>query len=382
MLFTAEVLLTLLMIYVALTALYNLRTMLRLPFAGAGRCGEGLVSVLIPARNEAANIGSCLDSVLSQQGVQIEILVLDDDSRDKTADIVESYVMRDPRVRLLRGAPLPSGWQGKAWACHQLAHHARGEWLLFLDADSRPHADAIASGVAAAEGACLDLLSLIPDMQLHTFGLRVLMAMVPFVLVGWVPHDLFTVHPNPMFAVAYGPFILVRRSVYEMAGGHAAICDDIVDDVGLARAVKRAGGRVALADGVDVLSVACYRDYVSAWRGMAKSMYPVFNYRPSHLLLAMVSVVLIYASPYLLITNALWTGVFTAAGFWLPFCQILLACAAMGVTGRRYNIPTSYAPLYPLTLLSAIGYCTDSVLTYTFGPGTIWKDRVYRLGHR
>ena len=160
MLLVGQVVLTLVMIYVGLTTLHNLHTMIRLPCQAGPASSLPLVSVLIPARNETLNISACLEAVLSQDYPRFEVFVLDDDSSDDTAVIIGWYAAADPRLRLLRGAPLPEDWQGKSWACHQLYGQARGEWLLFLDADARSRRDTISSAVAAAYNHHLDLLSL------------------------------------------------------------------------------------------------------------------------------------------------------------------------------------------------------------------------------
>ncbi|MHB9032011.1 MAG: glycosyltransferase family 2 protein [Anaerolineae bacterium] len=380
MLVVSQVLLTLLMIYVALTTLHNLRTMIRLPVARASGTNQPLVSVLIPARNEAHNLPTSLASVLRQAYPHLEVLVLDDDSRDETSAVVEQFAAQDDRLRLLHGALLPEGWQGKSWACHQLYEQSHGEWLLFLDADTRLRSDAIASAVAAAQQGSLDMLSLLPDLQLNSFGLRVLLALIPFVLIGWVSHNAFTGNPNPMMAIAYGPFILVRRHLYEVSGGHQAIRSDIVDDVGLARAFKRVGGRIALADGVDVMQVASFANARTAWRSITKSIYPVFNYNLVTIFLTVIVVTLIYVTPYLLLANSLWLGAFTLTGFWMPLIQVLLAASVMGLIGRRFLIPTWYASLYLFTLLLGVVLCLDSAYVRTLGPGTVWKDRIYHFG--
>ncbi len=382
MLVIGQVILTVIMIYVALTTLYNLRTMVRLPTSARLADSSALVSVLVPARNEALKIAVCLEAVLQQDYPNFEVLVLDDGSTDDTAHIVEHIAAADPRVRLLRGAPLPDGWQGKAWACQQLSEQAHGEWLLFLDADTRPRQDAVSCAVAAAEHDHIDLLSLLPDMQLKTLGQRLLLMLLPYVLMGWVPHNLFTDNPSPVLAIAYGPFMLVRRSTYERTGGHQAIRSDIVEDVALARAVKRIGGRIVLADGVDVLQVDNYNNFPEAWRGISKCIFPVFGYHLGYILLAVLSVIFIYAWPLLNLWKAIWLGVFTLTGFWLPLLQALLAASAMYLIDRRFRIPGRYAPLYWLTLVLGIGVCLDSAYSYLLGPGAVWKDRIYRFSSK
>lgn len=313
------------MLYVVLTALYNLRFMPRLPSDDPLPESLPSVSVLVPARNEERNIGACLESLRAQDYPNLEILVLDDDSSDATAAIVEQAVWRDGRVRLLRGKPLPTGWHGKAWACHQLAQAARGQWLLFADADTRHRPNSVSSALALARARNLDLLSLIPDMGLRGFWERVMMAVIPLVFVGCVPHFAFTRTRTPVLAAAIGPFMLFRRETYERFGGHEAVRGDIVEDVFIARWVKRAGGRIALADGVDTLRVDFYSGFRETWEGLSKSAFAAFDYSLPGVLAAIAAFVALFLGPYAVLYQGWRAGLTDLAHFSLPLTQIILA---------------------------------------------------------
>jgi chlorobactene glucosyltransferase len=374
-----QVLITLIVCYVLLVAWFNLRTMIRLPTGDALPQPLPLVSVLLPARNEARNIGPCLASLLAQDYPNLEIFVLDDDSTDDTARIAQEYAARCARVRVISGQPLPAGWHGKAWACHQLAQEAKGEWLLFVDADTRHRPNAVSAALAAASARGLDLVSLLPDMALETFGLRVIMAIIPFVFVGCVPHIAFTRSRWPLLAGAIGPFMLFRREVYERLGGHEAVRADIVEDVFIARQVKRVGGRIALADGVDVLRVEFYRDFGEAWHGLSKSAFPALNYSLLALLVALAAFAAVFLGPYISLYNAWHTH---RADLWhlgLPVLQIALTWLAMALIHRRFRIPPWYAPLSLLTILAAILFAMDSVANSLWGAGVEWKGRTYQF---
>ena len=377
-----QLLVTFASLYVLLTTLYNLRHMLRLPSQEALPRTLPLVSVLIPARNEARNIRDCLASLAAQDYPHLEILVLDDDSSDATPEMVQEVTARHGHIRLLHGQPLPPDWHGKAWACHQLSQEARGEWLLFVDADTRHRPNCISAAMAVACSHSLDLLSLLPDLALRTFGLRVIMSVIPFVFVACVPHAAFTKTRWPILAAALGPFMLFRREVYHRIGGHEAVRRDIVDDVFIARWIKRVGGRAALAEGVSALRVEFYRDFAEAWHGLSKSAFPTFNYSLTGMILVLTASAVVLLGPYVFIYGAWRSGWIDWPHFGLPLTQVLLTCLAMGLIDGRFLVPRRYALLAGLTVLTAILFCMDSVACSLFGIGTVWKGRTYQFrGH-
>lgn len=370
------------MLYVLLTALYNLRFMPRLPWDAPLPQSLPLVSVLVPARNEERNIGACLESLMAQDYPRMEILVLDDDSSDATAAVVETMAGRDGRIRLLRGKPLPVDWHGKAWACHQLAQATHGEWLLFADADTRHRPNSVSSALALAHARNLDLLSLIPDMGLKGFWERVMMSVIPLVFVGCVPHFAFTRTRWPVLAGAIGPFMLFRRETYERFGGHEAVRSDIVEDVFIARWVKRVGGRIALADGVDVVRVDFYNGFRETWNGLSKSTFAAFNYSLPGILAAILAFVVLFLGPYAVLYHAWRAGLADLAHFSLPLTQIILAWVAMWFVDGRFLIPRRYAMLIGLTVIMAALFCFNSIASSLFGAGTVWKGRAYQFRHR
>jgi len=370
------------MLYILLTTLYNLRYMPRLPGDDPLPEPAPLVSVLVPARNEERNIGACLASLAAQDYPNLEILVLDDDSSDATATIVETMARNDGRIRLLRGQPLQPGWHGKAWACHQLAQAARGQWLLFADADTRHRPDSVSSALAMVRGRNLDLLSLIPDMGLKGFWERVMMSVIPLVFVGCVPHFVFTRTRQPVLAGAIGPFMLFRRETYERFGGHEAVRSDIVEDVFIARWVKRVGGRIALADGVDTLRVDFYNGFRETWNGLSKSAFAALDYSLVGTLAAITAFLALFLWPYALVYQAWRTGLTDLAHFSLPLTQIILAWVAMWFIDGRFAIPRRYAMLVGLTVIMAALFCLNSIASSLFGAGTVWKGRAYQFRHR
>jgi chlorobactene glucosyltransferase len=370
------------MVYILLTTLYNLRHMLRLPSLDSLPWPPPLVSVLVPARDEARNIRACLESLLQQDYPNLEIIVLDDDSSDETPEIVRELAAQHPKIRLITGQPLPPNWHGKAWACQQLSQQARGEWLLFVDADTRLRSDCVSAALAVAWANGLDLVSLLPNMALKTFGERVIMAVIPFVFIACVPHFMFTWTRYPGLVAAIGPFMLFRRETYQKFGGHEAVRRDIVEDVMIARWVKRVGGKVALVDGIATLRVEFYQGFREAWHGLSKSAFPAFDYSLLGMLLALAAFALVFLGPYLFLYGAWRDGLRDLAHFWLPLAQVSLAWLAMWLINGRILIPRPYALLLGLTVLVAMLFSLHSVWSHLVGPGTVWKGRTYQFKGR
>jgi hypothetical protein len=226
-------------------------------------------SLLVPARDEARRLPDTLPGLRSQPAA--EILVLDDGSRDATARVVRGAAAVDPRARLLTGTAVPSGWVGKNWACHQLAAAATGDLLVFCDADVRLHAGALAAAWTQMHRQHADVLSVFPRQLTGTLGERLLVPLIDETLLAFLPHRLLSL-PVPAAAVATGQFLAFRREAYRAIGGHRAVAGHIVEDLALARLVRRAGLRLGLALGGSLVTARMYDGFTDVVRGVAKSM--------------------------------------------------------------------------------------------------------------
>jgi hypothetical protein len=236
-----------------------------------GPAGSGRVSVLIPMRDEAAHARACLEAVLAQDGVA-EVLVLDDGSTDGTAEIA-----RGLGVRVLTGRPLPAGWLGKPHACQQLADAAdpASDVLLFLDADVRLRPGAVAATAGLLGG--LDLVSPYPRQLAGTAAERLVQPLLQWSWLTFLPLRLAERSPRESLAAANGQLLAVRRAAYDRAGGHAAVRAEVVEDVALLRAVKRAGGRGGVADGTALADCRMYSGWPDLREGYTKSLWSAFG---------------------------------------------------------------------------------------------------------
>ena len=232
-----------------------------------GGAGGSPVSVVIPARNEAANIAAAVRAALAAR--PLEVIVVDDQSGDDTPAIVHRLAAEDARVRPVAAPPLPPDWCGKPFACQVGADHARGELILFLDADVR-----LAPGALAALRRRLganDLLSAFPFEATGTWLERLLLPLIPFVLLGFLPLARMRRSRHPAYAAGCGQVMLVRAAAYRDVGGHTAIGPSLMDGIALPRAFRRAGRPTDVCDGTDLAACRMYHGAREAWAGLAKN---------------------------------------------------------------------------------------------------------------
>ena len=257
------------------------------------------VSILLPARNEAARITPTLRALLAQGGLpDMELLVLDDGSTDGTGDVVRQIVGADPRVKIIDGPddPPPPGWLGKSWACYRLAQEATGSVLVFIDADVQLSQRAIASTIHHMRKADLDLLSPYPRQVAVTPAERITQPLVTWSWVATLPIRITERRHYPSMAAAIGQFLVVDARAYRVSGGHAAVSDMILEDVGILRALKRSGFRGAPADGSQVASCRMYESADEIYAGYTKSVWSAFG--PSVVAYGMVGVIVgAYVAP-------------------------------------------------------------------------------------
>ncbi len=341
-----------------------------------------LVSVLVPARNEERAIGRCVESLMQQDYPHLEILVLDDQSEDRTAAIVEELAARSPMVRLLRGGPLPPNWHGKAYACAQLARAARGEWLLFVDADTVHAPDAVSTALGAALEQQADLLTMMPQVLEESFGEALLLPLIPLTFGVFLPMGLVAGRRYPLIAGALGPFLLFRREVYERVGGHEATRTDIVEDMKLARLVKQQRGLVVWIDGTALTRVRFYHNLREAWRGFAKTTFAALNYSVAGLIAGLIACAAVYVAPYGFLAAGLLSHRFDAALFWLPLSQIVLAWASRWLVAQRFHMRRSMAFLHPLMMIVTMLLTAQAAYQAIFGRGLAWKGRAYQFRAR
>ncbi|MEU7584988.1 glycosyltransferase [Micromonospora sp. NPDC049230] len=287
------------------------------------------VAVLLPLRDEAARVTPCLRALLAQRGVPgLRVVVLDDGSTDGTAEVVRAVAGDDPRVTLRTGVAPPPGWLGKPHACWQLATGADPDAtaLVFVDADVVLAPHAVAAAVTELRAARVTLLSPYPRIVVATAADRLVQPLLQWLWLTFLPLRAMERSPRPALAAAGGQFLVVDRAGYTAAGGHVEVADKILEDVELARAVKRAGGRIALADGSRLATCRMYDDWPQLRDGYSKSLWASFGH-PGAAAVVVALLLLLYTAPPLVAVIALLAG---APGL----AAVALAGYLLGVAGR------------------------------------------------
>ncbi len=333
------------------------------------------VSVLVPARNEIENIADCLAGLLRQDYPNLEILVLDDGSTDGSTEAVLELAAGDPRLRLARGQALPDGWAGKAHACWQAAQHADGEWLLFVDADTR-HAPALVSAaVSAARERRADLVSTFPRQIAKSLGEALTAPMIYWVLFVLLPIRTVSNRRSAAFTAACGQFLLVRREAYFAVGGHQAIRGSLHDGLHLARLFKRRGLRVALVDLSEEISCRMYRGWRECWLGFSRNAFQAVGSLPILMLLTGVQGAF-FLAPFLFLGAAAVLGWPAWSG--LVLFQVLLLLLLQATLRDRFHYPWTTVILFPLALGVLLAIQWRSWWVTVRGTTLVWKEREVR----
>jgi len=347
-----------------------------------------LVSILVPARNEALNIEACVGSLLAQDYPRFEIIVLDDHSDDGTGDLIRGLGLGETGDRrVMASSPLPAGWTGKGWACHQLSQAAQGEFLFFTDADTTHAPGTVSATVGAAKEYRADLVSAWPRLITVTLGEKLIIPMILVLGMCIYPHWLVLLlqkHPHlavrvPAFlrhglGAANGQFMFFTRAGYDRIGGHAALHDHLVEDVALGRAVANRMGegmRLLNCESLDFSTCRMYRSFGETWEGFTKNMRAAFEDS---------------------LAGFLVIGATQCCGFLLPFVFVFTAGPAvrpiiLAQIGVIYLVRIVLTLRFRTSWLSGLLHPVGEVLSLGIGlnswrrlasKGVQWKGRVYQ----
>lgn len=338
------------------------------------------LSVLIPARNEERNIVATLGSVLSNRDCIFEVIVLDDHSTDKTAQLVQDIARLDDRVRLESAPPLPEGWCGKQHACSVLATLARNPLLVFMDADVRLSPDSLTRMTAFLESRNVALASGVPHQELGTFSERLLIPLIHFILLGFLPmREMRRTNAAPAkyqtMSAGCGQLFIARRDAYVASGGHAMIRDSLHDGLKLPRVFRKAGFATDLFDATDIASCRMYHSNAETWRGLGKNAVEGIA-APSTI--GPMSAVLLFGQvmPFALL------GFYQKLTAITAIVAVLAACFAYlprFVSAIRFHQPFLAAVLHPSGILGLLFIQWKAFLRHLRGKPSEWKGRTYSL---
>ncbi len=324
------------------------------------------LSILVPARNEAAVIGQTIRTLLAQTYPNFELILLDDQSDDGTAAAAGQAANGDDRFKLISGTPLPPGWLGKNWACHQLSQAATGHYLLFADADVRWLPDALAALLALAQTAQADLLTIWPTQQTETWAERLVVPLMSFAILCYLP--ILPVHFANLtaFAAANGQCLLFRREAYQKVGGHTAVRHNVIEDVALAKVIKAHKLRLRMADGNQLIRCRMYQNWPEVRAGFAKNIVAGHGGSVPLLLLSTLFHWLVFLFPWF------W---FAATLDWWPLGLGLAGVGLRAGTAVFTHQRPFDALLMPLSVLLMTRIAWQSIQWQRQGTAQ-WKGRI------
>ena len=331
-----------------------------------------VVSIIVPARDEEACLGTCLESLVAQTGITFEIIVVDDDSSDRTAEIARSF----PDVDVIAAGPLPDGWTGKNNAMAVGAKVARGKWLLFTDADTIHKSGSLARAVAEAEQHGAALLSYSPEQEVRGFWEKTVMPVIFAELAATYPPDAVNDATSPI-AAANGQYLMILREAYDAVGGHTKIASDLLEDVAMARLVKRSGRRIFFRYGADAVRTHMYRSFAQMKEGWTKNLALLFPSPRGLALLRSAEFVLILGN----LAAAIWARLSGRPNLALQTSLLTLILAGWFWLRIRRAHFSAFFNLGALVGLPVFSYLLLRSVTLRKHSGVTWKGRSYQSCH-
>ncbi len=352
------------------------------------------IAVVIPAYNEAINLRECVESVLKSElpnPHHLQIWIADDESIDETRAIAHTLVAQDPRVHLVVVPPRPTTavWRGKNWACAQAVEQAKGEYLLFIDADVRLKPGAIAAALAEAQATHADLISCLPEIVCGCLAEWLAQPIIVRMLTAGFSFAAVNDPAQTSIAFAAGPFMLFRRASYDHIGGHRAVADDLVEDVALARQIKAFGFKMRLMLGLGLVKVRMYQNLAALWEGWTKNLHMGAQRKVSATLLISIISVFVLVVPWLgiLLSGAAVLSIGLPEGelFVIPFIFASALLLWESILWRQQAIlielPARYWSLSWLGGLLVAAIAIASIIKTETGWGWTWRGRSLVIPH-
>ncbi len=289
-------------IFFTLIVLFNFFSPLNLQVPKSTKLSlEKNISVLIPARNEEDNIKNCLEDVFKQDLEHKEVICLDDDSTDDTFNVLLDLKKRYGELRIIQGKELPDGWTGKNWACYQLAVNSTGDFLVFIDADVRLKKFAIKSAISLMEKYDIKMLSIFPTQVMRTIGEYLIVPLMNWFLLTFLPLIFVRKISHSSFVAANGQFMIFRRDAYFKIGGHQAVKNKIVEDMELARLMKKNNCRIMTLLGGDLVTARMYNSFLDGLNGFSKNFFSGFNTSYFKFSFFLFFILIVFLTPFLLV---------------------------------------------------------------------------------
>jgi len=343
-------------------SIYNFFTAPQLKMKGFEISNQKLVSILVPARNEEANIENCLKNILLQDYANTEIIVLDDNSNDRTFEIASSY--NKDKIKVINGDELPENWLGKNWACHQLSEASNGEYLLFIDTDVEIKRGAISTAIQQQRESNVGLLSVFPTQIMKTFGEYLIVPIMNWLLLTFLPLRFVFTSSNNLFVAANGQFMLWKRETYFSIGGHEAVKNKVVEDMELAKLCKKNNLKIKTLLGSDLVYCNMYNSFKDAYSGFLKNFYAGFSINPLLFFITILFLLLVFLLPFVVITISFYS--------FIPLILVLVTRIVVSIKSKQNWLINVF--FHPVQMLLMFWIGIVSVIKFETNQ-LVWKQR-------
>lgn len=354
---------------------FNLIHLVRVAPVKGSLTSSPFISICVPARNEERSIRACLTSLLNQNYPHFEVIAVNDHSTDATGEIIRSLASKFPNLRVLEGQELPADWLGKPFALHQAVQQAKGDFLIFTDADPVFQPQALTTAVHTMTTQNLDMLTLMPGAEFGSFWERVVQPVI-FGFIAALSRFKKINSPDHTTAMGFGAFIMFKKEVYESIGGHEGVKDEVLEDVMLAKRAKKAGSKLLAADAKSIFSIRMYHSLKEIWIGWRKNIFLAMKKSIIRALYHVCVVLGFLVTPYLVLlwnifegTGILWTG-FALLG-------LLMSLAASVHLCKELHLRRRYAFLFPFGALVMSAIMVNSMFHVLVKRQTEWRGRKY-----
>jgi chlorobactene glucosyltransferase len=321
------------------------------------------VSILIPARNEEQNIKEFLPKVLNQTYQNYEVIVLNDHSEDNT--LKELNKLKNSRLKIINGKPLPKDWTGKNWACHQLSLEAKGGLYLFLDADVELKPEALESAIALYQEERVSMLSCFPQQRMKSLGEWLIVPIIDLLSLTLLPLELIKHTKTKLISIAIGQFILIDKKAYQNIGGHKSVKNKKTEDTGIARLMKQHGFKISVVRSIDLVKCRMYSDLWTSIQGLSRSVYDGTNMKIPIYILGIIMYICIFILPMFLI--------FTNLNFIIIFIPLYVTRISTAILAGQDLVKTSI--LFPIHLMIFPLIAINSIYI-SLTHQVVWKGRV------
>ncbi|PZM84706.1 MAG: hypothetical protein DKT66_08760 [Candidatus Melainabacteria bacterium] len=343
------------------------------------------ISVVVPVRNEEGKVARCLESLARQDYPNFDIIVINDKSTDSSGQIITELAQKFSNIIVIQGRENRTGWLGKCNALDHGTPHAKGDWLVFSDADTYHHPNSLKDAISTAIKYNVDMISFMPVQELYSFGERLLMPVLIGSFLAGDPTNSINDPKNPR-SYAYGQYIMVKRTTYDAIGGHESVKDQILDDISIGRVTKEKGFSVTACDGRPLYTVRMYTNFSELWNGWTKNAYAIINCNMTSLIGIILLLNLWFVAPF--VTLAITCVNPRGASHFVPlymiweFLALQFACILIWYiksTAFYKGLNPLYFFLLPIGSILTSAVYINSAYCFVTGRQVKWKDRGYSV---